>query len=259
MNVRCAVISGTGKKRKDNQDNFFFDGCFIQNVYHTDTIAHEIQISDSELHVFAVADGMGGEAYGDLASYIVVKNMKTIEARTHDCLSNFVRTANREICDEIIAHGGSRMGSTLALVAIENGDATLLNIGDSRIYLYRSSKLLQISVDHTTVGQMVKMGILTEEQGKKHPRRHELTQHLGIFEDEMIIEPYITTGSFIAGDVVLLCSDGLTDMLENQEMESIINENISLEEKTKKMFNAAMNAGGKDNITAMLIEFFEKE
>lgn len=257
MIIHCVAISGTGKRRKDNQDNFFMDGFFISPFFHVDTVKRDTLINDSQLHIFAVADGMGGESFGDLASYIAVKNMNTVEEKSYARLTEYIRSVNLEICEEILCHDGLRMGSTLAMVAVENAEATILNIGDSRIYLYRSGKLSQVSIDHTSVGQMIKMGILSEEQRKNHPRGHELTQHLGIFEDEMVIEPYIISGSFISGDIALLCSDGLTDMLDNAEIENILGKEISLDEKEDMLFNAAMEAGGKDNITAMLIGFSE--
>ena len=147
-----------------------------------------------------------------------------------------------------------RLGTTIALVVISNEFVRAYNIGDSRIYKFQDGILLQLSEDHTVAEQKRKMGLLTDEQAKHDKSRHVLTRYLGIFEDEMVLTPdIITPFKTSKGVKLLLCSDGLTDMLEDKYIEKIMQTFNEPEKIVNTLVDKALENGGKDNITCIVI------
>lgn len=252
MRVICSVISGVGRIREENQDNFYLNGTYNDSVQSTkDMILDVAEMSEG---FFAVADGMGGEEHGELAALIAVSSLDRLDrSRGTEGIVEYLEERNRDICAMIQRNGGARSGSTFVGVNLHNGRAELANIGDSRAYLYRSGELAQISVDHTTVRAMVDIGVLTKEAAARHPGRHQLTQHLGIFPEEMLIEPYTAELSVSPGDRLLLCSDGLYDMIGDPEICGFLQGGGAPGGLVRELYSAAMAAGGKDNTTVMLI------
>ena len=151
------------------------------------------------------------------------------------------------------------MGTTFVGMNISGQKMIFANIGDSRIYRLRKGKLKQLSQDHSVVQRMVRIGMLTEAEARKHPQRHQITQYLGIRQEEMMIEPQIEENVRIEnGDRYLLCSDGLTDMLSDEEIEKTMNACRIVKDTVEKLWNAAIKNGGADNITVILLEVQEK-
>lgn len=183
-----AARTHTGRVRSNNEDNFYLLGRYREDVEKGEDEA--VCRAADRRFLAAVADGMGGEEQGEKASLMAVKALKpcTFEEIKAEAVSA-IDKANREICEEIEGRGGRRMGSTLVSLYMDEGKAVCCNVGDSRAYLLREGRLSQLSVDHNKAGRMVELGVLTPEQAARHPSRHELTQHLGIFADEMVIEP----------------------------------------------------------------------
>ena len=146
------------------------------------------------------------------------------------------------------------MGTTLALLYINDGKAIAYNIGDSRAYLFRKNKLIQLSEDHTQAQRLVDMGLLKKSAAANHKDKHKLTQHLGIFPDELIIEPYKSQEINIKqNDIFLLCSDGLTDMLSDDDITVILsNKQEGIGTLAKRLISKALEKGGKDNVTIVL-------
>lgn len=252
MKLLSAAICGPGCVREENQDNFYLNG-----IYRLEPNDNSVCIADNQAYdqaLYAVADGMGGENYGEIASWIAVKSLDAFRnADGKQDITAYLMERNAEICDFIKAHNDQRSGSTFAGLIISGDDAEIVNIGDSRVYLFRGGQLLQISRDHTVVRQMVEMGVLSPEAARRHAGRHKLTQHLGIFPEEMVIEPYLTHGSVMPGDLFLLCSDGLYEMLDDSELLRIVSGRENLKDMAKRLFDVAMEVGGKDNITVLLV------
>ena len=257
----AAVTVNKGKIRKNNEDNLYLNGLYLdksnRDVDDTYTTSNE-----TEVLMYGVFDGMGGEALGEEASYFAAQTLyeankkKTIErAKNIDAAVNgIIQTANEKICKKILESGERRIGTTFALLCVQDDLAKIYNIGDSRVYLLRNNELRQISVDDTTGQRLVNMGVITKEQLSTHEDRHKLTQHLGIFKDEMEIEPHIATEITIKkGDKFLLCSDGLTDMVDDEEIKEILKKNKSEKEISEALVEEALSNGGHDNITAMII------
>lgn len=253
MTIRYAAVSHPGKVRFRNEDNFRVD-----SFYRKDVTVHEMSQSGKakpSRFLAAVCDGMGGEADGETASLLAVEGLlprsfKELPA----CALEDIRAANLRLCQYITQHGGIRCGSTLAALYIDAGQAVCCNVGDSRVYLFRDGQLTQLTKDHSRAQQMVDMGILTPEKARLSSARHELTQHLGIFEEEMVIEPWIAPPvALISGDRFLLCSDGLTDMVQDTEITQILSGPGSPKEQADRLLEQALCAGGRDNITILLL------
>lgn len=252
MRFSGIVICGPGKVRKENQDNFYLNGIIKNDP--TDAGIQRIQNQAHDRALYAVADGMGGEQHGEMASWFTVRGMSALDCeKGADGVVEYLGERNAEICRFIVSNGGVRSGSTFVGLCMRGGEAEIINIGDSRAYLLRRDRLYQISKDHTLVSQMLNLGTITKEQARTHPERHKLTQHLGIFPDEMLIEPYTGIGKLEAGDLFLLCSDGLYDMLDDEQIKKLLMNSGSLSERAAALYAAAMDAGGRDNITVLLI------
>lgn len=255
-----AVSVDKGLIRNNNEDNFYIGGDFL-NPDNRD-LSNTISFNPSEpVEIYGVFDGMGGEAMGEEASFLaaqaVEKAHKRIEAGEKDVVKTVlsaIEDANTKICRKMIESGEKRIGTTFASLVIKNDIATVINVGDSRVYLLRKGKMRQISTDDTTAQRLVNMGVISQEKAKTHKDRHKLTQHLGIFRDEMLIEPHIAKEIKVeGGDKFLLCSDGLTDMLGDDKISKILNKDKSAEELSLDLLNGALKKGGKDNVTTLVV------
>lgn len=254
-----AVITKTGRRR-NNQDNFMLGGKCAELVH--DAFAYMCEGKTNSPFFAAVCDGMGGEAYGERASYeacvelagVLDKLTKDFDANKKLICESIIR-ANERLCDVMRKEETGRMGSTVSSVLIQGDTLFYTNLGDSRIYLLRDGTLTQITKDHTEGQSMVDAGVLTAEQLKTHPSRNKLNRHLGIFPEEMVLEcPIYDDIPLQAGDKLLLCSDGVFGVLDNEAMASILSERTSAEERALKLVDAAYAGGSKDNMTAMVID-----
>lgn len=256
MRIEGAGMTHVGKVRQKNEDNFY-----INKAYKKDLTSFINALEDNrkrKKHVYAVCDGMGGENYGELASLTAMEVLRRYDNRDiRNSLEQYIQNANRRICGMSEDSHIGRMGTTLALFVSDNVTADLCNIGDSRIYRFRRESLEQLSKDHTHVQELIDSGFITTVDANKSKKRHILTQHLGISEDDFIIEPYIRRNiELIKGDVFLLCSDGLTDMLKNDDIKELIgvNKNKSPKDMVAMLIKAALDNGGRDNVTAVVIK-----
>lgn len=243
----AACLCNMGKVRKNNEDNFYFDGRCLEA--ENDGLRHPVAMSKAlrrEL-CLAVFDGMGGENFGELAAFAAADCMQSVTRKLKDyfiperrflngmCmkLNEAVVTKQRELCTE-------RMGTTMVALYFSHGYVYVCNLGDSRAYRLRDGELLQISEDH-----------VEKREGQTH-RKAPLTQHLGIDPEEFLIEPHIAKGELKHGDQYLLCSDGLTDMLTNVEIDAILTAAPTVEDCAQKLVDAALEKGGRDNVTVIV-------
>ena len=262
MKVKTIVCSSIGKKRKVNQDNFYANRCM--NSKFKPYILHSFLKIKRE-KTYAICDGMGGEKHGEIASMVTVrlierylKKYPYIFEKFDKHLECLVDNANRAICKLIKENDNERMGSTLALLCIapERESAIVANIGDTKVLLFRDGKLERISEDHNQAQSLVNMGMITEEEARVHKEKSKLTQHLGIFPEELILEPFVSDYIDIKkGDCFIICSDGLTDMLSYDEILSIISKKeLKTKKKAKELVSSANSKGGNDNITIIICE-----
>ncbi len=250
--VSAFARSNVGKKRTNNEDNFSLSGV---TVCSANDITASFK-SASELAT-AVFDGMGGEAAGEVASQLTAnvycqRNAELIEFEfSQEKVTSVVNEANNFVCTEITKIG-KRMGCTFVSLGFCDDNIHIANVGDSRAYLLRSGKLYTLSKDHTVAQSMVDSGMVSYEDSQKLKEKHKLTQHIGIFPEEMIIEPYFKSFKAQEDDVVLLCSDGLTDMLSDGEIAQTLNNNSTNETRVNALVEAALQNGGKDNVTVIV-------
>ena len=251
MKINCCAICGPGSVRVDNQDNIYVNGTYRKDVSDNTVFTYKCKTKKSGL--FAVADGMGGGKHGELASLIAVEALSS-KIKTQEDFLQCLMKINNDICLIAEQKGSSEMGTTFAGLNINGDYADLINIGDSRIFLYKNGSLLQLSYDHTAVQQMVDNGVIEKSDVANHKDKHTLTQYLGIPESEFLIEPYEKQIDVNTGDVYLLCSDGLTDMLGDKDIENILNDSQDINSWIKALYTNAIKNGGKDNISILLIE-----
>jgi len=209
-----------------------------------------------------VADGMGGHKNGEVASHLALEHItnrfKVISSvgNKEDAI-NWIQTivseANVEIFKYVTSHPESEgMGTTIVLAILTPSFLLIGNIGDSSGYVYKNKKLHKITVDHTLVNLLVKSGELTEEEAKNHPKKNVLMKALGSSTNVEMDIFNVELGV----DGIFLCSDGLTNMLDDNQITKVLNESVTLQEKLEKLVFKANNRGGNDNIS---IAYLTKE
>lgn len=247
MNYSYAAICETGQVRSENQDRIYLNGT-ICNGERTQTNGF-----GEERGLFAVADGMGGEAQGAQAAQSALTALPPKEDWSANTVLQAYEAGNRLVCEQI-RKIKKRSGATLVTLLLTGDDqAVIANIGDSRCYVFRDDHLTQLSSDHTVVQRLLALGVIDPARAKTHAERHRLTQHLGIFPDELVIQPHTACLPVKPGDRFLLCSDGLTDMLEDDEICEILREKEEPQLCAAELYQRAMQNGGKDNISAILV------
>lgn len=242
-NVKYFCTSNTGKCRKMNQDNYICDGRFTDYNGKMNNYPLMGSLSCDVPSIIGVFDGMGGEECGEIASFIAAKCAAKTEIGNDpvEDLLSYCKDANEKICEYAAQNGVKSMGTTAALLVFAKSEIALCNIGDSKIFRFADGELKQISKDHYAAAAF----------GQKPP----LSQCLGIPETEMVIDPYVARGTYKDGDVFLICSDGLTDMVITDEIVRIMKE-TKTEDVVNTLLAKALENGGKDNITiiACLVE-----
>jgi PPM family protein phosphatase len=202
---------------------------------------------------FAVADGMGGARAGEVASAMateVFEGESDSGEPAESQLARILREANRRIHDLAVSDESHRgMGTTLTAAKVTGDEVSLAHVGDSRAYRMRDGELEQLTKDHSLVAELERSGQITAEAAEHHPQRSIITRALGP-EPDVQVDTYTLTGR--DGDVFLLCSDGLTSMISDEEVGSILRSSGSLEESADTLVRAANQSGGKDNITVVL-------
>lgn len=257
--IRAVAVSDVGKRRKNNEDNYYINGKTVRSATQASASA-ELSVQN----VFAVFDGMGGEQAGELASqaaadvFCADASALLQSGFSYPAVNALVQKANYSVC-ALARQKQARVGTTLALLAFRENNLLIANVGDSRVYRLSNGILTQLSKDHTQAQSLVDSGVLPKEEAEKRPEKHKLTQHLGIFPEEMEIEPYAVTVPAVQGDRFLLCSDGLTDMLQDGEIRQILLENLPIEAVCRRLVQTALDRGGKDNTTVVLCEIISTD
>jgi len=243
--IEYTVLCEKGKIRQTNQDNFWCAGVFLESDNNGLDVPLAGIAESKMLPAFAVFDGMGGEQQGEVAAYIAAKKFDALynDASKVDIkafLLNACTDINQAICAYAKSQSIRSSGATAAMLMFGKKEIYICNIGDSRIYQYSGKTLTQITQDHSE----------TSIKGRKPL----LTQNLGIPKEEFIIAPYVAKGFYGNWDRYLICSDGLTDMVSDEGIAKIMSENTDVKICAKALMQAALKAGGRDNITVILCE-----
>ncbi|WP_231620216.1 Stp1/IreP family PP2C-type Ser/Thr phosphatase [Fictibacillus sp. 26RED30] len=212
-------------------------------------------------HFLAViADGMGGHKAGDIASQEALKVMKDAWSQfeenmenVKDWIQNVLKDTNKHIFDFSQENPETRgMGTTVVAALGTNKEITVAHIGDSRCYLYSNGELKRVTDDHSLVQELVKSGQITEDEAEIHPRRNMIMKAVGTDET---VEAEFNTITWHNGDYLLLCSDGLSDKVSSKRLQEVFEDQMeSVTEKVERLITWAKDAGGEDNITAILIQ-----
>ena len=251
--INYAYTCHMGKVRRNNEDNFWCCGDLLpasnngMGEIHTGTCPRE------KLPTLAVFDGMGGESQGEMAAYLASEkfgkyykqNKGMLRRRPEEFLLEACQSMNQAVCSYSTSNRISAMGTTIALIAFAKKSIHICNLGDSRIYRQNQGNIQQLSTDH----------VLRSYMFGKAP----LTQFLGVEESDMKLEPFIKSLEYQAGDRYLLCSDGVTDMLSDQEIEEIMASVDSVQETVQLLRDKALEKGGRDNTTIILCEIQHEE
>ena len=233
-----------GRRREHNED------CL--GIYHHPEYDDEVRARGTLL---VVADGMGGYAAGEVASRTAVEALLNayygnLSDEMVESLTRAVRDANRAVLDEANRDADrAGMGTTLALAVVWSGQLAVANVGDSRVYLIRDGRIAQISRDHSWIAELLAVGKITPEEARHHPMRNVVTRSLGGRPD-LDIEVYPPL-KLRRGDIILVCSDGLWGMVSAEQMLQIV-ESHSAQAASDALVAAAIDAGGHDNITAIV-------
>lgn len=252
MKYDVAAKSAVGCIRRNNEDNLILDGEILP-LEHKDFALISRSITSEGIKLLGVFDGVGGCSDGEKASYIAAVTAKEAVKHMTDNISHeeFLHSLCMEMNDEVCKEAdGSGMGTTCALLCLNGRKYTACNVGDSPIFLVRDGRMRQISVDHNQKATYEK---IMGKQARPN-QKFKLTQCIGISSQEMLIEPFITSGNLRANDVFLICSDGLTDMMNPNKICGILNSGLSVECMVEKLSGLAINAGGRDNITIICVK-----
>ena len=250
MQVRSCSVTDVGLKRKANEDSY---------------------CSNDDVGLYVVADGMGGHAAGEVASDLAVTTIEDFIKLTSDNteitwpygidegltlngnrLKTSIRFANEKLLEQTRARADYEgMATTVVAAIIESEIADIAHVGDSRAYLIRDDELVSITSDHSWVNEQVLSGVIDSEQARTHPLRNVVTRALGGKE---AIEVDVQTVELKSGDRLLLCSDGLTSMLADEEILKIVLDNGGGVEQANELVAAANRSGGEDNTTTILLQ-----
>ena len=238
--LKSYAITDIGRRRKLNQDFIYFSETPVGNLPN----------------VFIVADGMGGHNAGELASRYTVETIveeitASFEKNPVIILGKAIEKANantrRKASEDRALFG---MGTTVVIATCIGRYLEVANVGDSRLYLINDD-IEQITVDHSLVEEMIRMGGIDRESARNHPDKNIITRAIGARDT---VEADFFNLELQAGDTILLCSDGLTNMVKDEEIQQIIKNGNSLKERAEALVQAANNNGGKDNISVIIIE-----
>jgi serine/threonine protein phosphatase PrpC len=254
MKITYKAVSDVGRKRKGNEDSLFVN---------------------PEQHLFVVADGMGGHAAGEVASKVAVDSINEFVCLTGgdeeitwpfgldenisydgNRLKTAIRYANRKVLEatkEKSEYEG--MATTVAAVLVDGDSGNIGHVGDSRVYLVRDGQIKQLTSDHSWVNEQIQSGVISPDQARTHPLRNVVTRALGGKPD---LQVDMQQHKAKAGDILLLCSDGLTTMIADDEIAKLVHDAAGdVDKAAQALVNSANAKGGEDNITVLLIRFDE--
>ena len=237
MRIEYGAQSDQGMVRTSNEDSF---------------------IADPQGHTFLVADGMGGHAAGEIASQIAASTVKELlsgrspDSDMEELLQAAVQEANKRVFEtQKLMPEYRGMGSTLTVLAILDSCYFLAQVGDSRAYLFRNKSLSQLSRDHSLVWPLFEKGLLSKDDISRHPQKNLITRSIGTHPD---VDADLQSGPLLEGDVFLLCSDGLTDVLSDHDILQILSSTgTNPQEASEKLIQAANFGGGPDNVTVIVV------
>ena len=239
--MKATAITDIGKTRAVNQDYIYTSvdrvGCLP--------------------NLFIVADGMGGHKAGDIASRFTVETIKTLieQSQGKDAIS--IINDSVKMVNGLLLQKASEsedyygMGTTLVIATIFDNVLRVANVGDSRLYVIDDNDITQITRDHSLVEEMVSMGEIDRKEARTHKRKNIITRAIG---GDSYVEPEMFCVELMPDDIIMMCSDGLTNMIEDEDIFKIVKQNLPLDKTAETLVDTANSNGGKDNISVILIK-----
>jgi serine/threonine protein phosphatase PrpC len=267
LTVRSFGLTDRGQVRPSNEDHFLIaELARTLWIRQTSLPQAKMQYGRNRGHVLLVADGMGGHQAGEIASALSVDSIETFVLHLLKRFSNLqasdeqailkdfqtaLRQADARLFEEAAHHPEfAGMGTTLTLAFVSGRMLFVVHAGDSRCYLFRAGTLRQLTADHTVVAELARRGLIQQEEVRVHQWRHVVTNILG--GGEVGVQVEVHRVDLEPGDVVLLCSDGLTDMLDDKQLAAILTAGASPEQTCERLVAEANLQGGRDNITCIV-------
>ncbi len=255
--IHISYASNKGSVRTRNEDDLYIDGLGSRAK---ENMSGERTLFSSDSYVFAVFDGMGGEQFGDEAAAIAADTIARHSAELrespvellNDAVNELTTEANNRITGMVYAKRANMSGSTLVLAVLHNTVAYIFNLGDSRAYYYSGGNIRQITYDHTVANQKLRAKILTEAEAKKSSDSHRLTSFLGVDDRWIGLKAQSYEPFDISSGALLLCTDGLFDMCTDEEIAVTMAGNE--DGCAQRLVEKALEKGGRDNITCMVIK-----
>lgn len=245
--MRSAGKTDIGLVRKVNEDSFLCEK--LEGIEDT--------------YLYIVADGMGGHNAGEVASSMAVREIAfhikdNIEILKHEgreileLIRNSMLYANDKVYKtSIVKSNCLGMGTTLSMVVIKDGITYIGHVGDSRIYLIRDNQIVKLTEDHSLVAELIKAGSIKPEEANSHPQKNVITRALGT---EYNLDPDVCQESIQSGDIILICTDGLSNAVDEEDMVYTLANNSDLDEACRLLIDKAKENGGFDNITVVVIQ-----
>lgn len=258
----AAVCSDKGKRRMNNEDNFCLNGRYMSREEMDE--GGLFVCTAWGFSVFAVCDGMGGEEAGEEASLLSAQLCAQCLRGDGACLDEKrMRAFLLDGCVSVMKQAQrneNHSGSTVSLVAADADGIHVANMGDSRIYRLTGKRMAQVSEDHTEIQRLLRRKAITKAQIKTHPKRHMILQYWGMPLSIAPFSPHIAPViPYVDGDRYLICSDGLTDMLEDERIEAFVRQRDKTPEVIcRELVEAALEQGGQDNVTVLLVEVHDE-
>lgn len=254
--VEAAACNHRGILRPNNEDNYYLNGRWLTLEGMAEGGCESARC-DAPFQLYAVCDGLGGEAQGERASFEAVRTLGELQARhaaglAEPELLEALKALSQRIGSMADAED-ERVGTTLAACLWQNGQVRVLNIGDSRVYRLRTGRLTRLTHDHSEVQRLVDRGYLTDEQARKSPRRHIILQYVGMPPQDAAYRPDLShTMPARSGDVYLICTDGLPDMVGDSAIRTLLlRAHTSAAAAADALVRRALDNGGRDNVTVL--------
>ncbi len=258
VKLEIAAATDIGRSRRSNQDNFYANGCYID---HSCVTAESFNAVDKRsAHVLAVCDGIGGQANGDVAARIGVSTLSEYDELFKDALTSreasaladeFILDANRRIV-EFGRRTGEKTGATMSMLVATSKFVYACNVGDSEIYhAGKDGSMERLSKPHTMAQEMMDRGELTERQARRSLQRHYIYQYLGL-ENQRDLAKNEASSYLRNGDVLMLCTDGVSDVLSDRLIYSSLNSDKPVEDIADALIKKALSGGSRDNLTVVI-------
>ena len=246
MKIRMACVCHMGRVRGSNEDNFYFAGEMLEEANTgSDDVLYYTALPEKEAETVAVFDGMGGEVGGEVAAFAASSALGSILPVRHPPhFTQIFNDLNHAVYQAGMVRHIQSAGCTAVLAYFSGGEVTVANVGDSPAFLFRDNQLEKLSQDDTDSELLRELGITN--------RKPRLTQYLGMDPEELVLEPHIVTRSLRDGDILLLCSDGLTDMVRHPELSAKLSRGGAAEDVACNLLKSALSYGGHDNVTIVV-------